>query len=127
MAKLQAIDAYLAKVTDPAQKSALQKLRRQIQKIAPKAEETISYGLPAFQLNGKAFAAFAAAKSHCSFYPMSGSIIQKFAVDLKDFEASKGSIHFQPDKPIPATLLRKLIKERLAENSAKTKASAKRC
>jgi uncharacterized protein YdhG (YjbR/CyaY superfamily) len=113
VAKLQAIDAYLATVTDTAQKSALQKLRQQIQKIVPKAQETISYGLPAFQLNGKAFAAFAAAKSHCSFYPMSGSIIQKFAVDLKDFETSKGSIHFQPGKPIPLPLLRRLVKARI--------------
>lgn len=109
------IDAYLATVKNAGHLAALQKLRLQIQKIAPQAVETISYGLPAFALNGKTFAAFAATNKGCSFYPMSGSVIQKFAADLKEFRTSKGSIHFQPEKPIPANLLRKLIKARLAE------------
>jgi uncharacterized protein YdhG (YjbR/CyaY superfamily) len=113
------VDAYLASVKNPEQFAALQKLRQSIQKIVPKAEETISYGLPAFALNGKAFAAFAAAKAHCSFYPMSGSIIQRFSSDLKGFKTSKGSIHFQPDNPIPASLLRRLLKARLAQEADK--------
>lgn len=115
------IDSYLATVTNAEQREALQKLRQAIQKIVPEAEETFSYGLPAFALNGKAFAAFAAAKNHCSFYPMSGLTIQEFAADLKNFVTSKGSIHFQHDKPIPTTVLRKIIKARLEELPAPKK------
>ena len=116
----KSIDAYLSTVADAEQKAALQKLRQAIQKIVPQSEETISYGLPAFSLDGKAFAAFAAAKKHCSLFPMSGSVVGKLSKDLKNFETSKGSIHFQPDKPIPAPLLRKIIKMRLAENAQKS-------
>ena len=111
------IDTYLAAIPNPAQKSALRKLRQTIHKIIPQAQETISYGLPAFRLNGIPFAAFAAAKTHCSFYPMSGQTIAIHKADLKNYQTTKGSIHFQPDKPLPAALLRKLIKTRLTENT----------
>lgn len=81
----------------------------------PKAEECISYGLPAFSLNGKAIAGLGASKNHCSYFPMSGSTIATLKDDLKDYDTSKGAIRFPLDKPLPVGLLRKLIKARIAE------------
>ncbi len=111
--KPASIDAYL-KPLPADQRAALQKLRKQIQAAAPKAEECFSYGLPAFRL-GRPLVAFAAAKHHCSFYPMSGLLIEAHQAELKGFETSKGTIRFSPSKPLPAALVRKLVKARLAE------------
>jgi uncharacterized protein YdhG (YjbR/CyaY superfamily) len=118
-AKFKTIDEYLATV-DADKRAALQKLRKAIQSIAPKSEECFSYGLPAFRLNGKPIAAFAAAAKHCAYYPMSGSVIAALKEELKDYETSKGAIRFQADKPLPATLVRKLLKARLAEITSAT-------
>jgi len=108
------IDEYLAAVSDE-QRVALEKLRRTIRAAAPKAEECISYQLAAFRLNGKPLVAFGATRSHCAFYPMSGSTVAAHKRDLEGYETSKGTIRFQPSKPLPATLVRKLVKARLAE------------
>ena len=113
--KPASIDACL-KPLPPEQRAALQKLRRQIQAAAPKAEEYIRYGLPAFRL-GRPLLAFGAAKNHCSFYPMSGSLIEAHQADLKAYSTSKGTIRFTPAQPLPAALIRKLVKARLAELS----------
>jgi uncharacterized protein YdhG (YjbR/CyaY superfamily) len=115
-AKFKSIDEYLAGVDDD-KRAALEKLRKTIKSVVPKAEECFSYGLPAFRLNGKPIAAFAAAAKHCAYYPMSGSVIAVLREELKDFETSKGAIRFQPGKPLPAALVRKLIKARLAEET----------
>jgi len=120
-AKFKTIDDYLATV-DSDKRAVLEKLRKTIKSIVPKAEECFSYGLPAFRLNGKPIAAFAAAAKHCAYYPMSGSVIAALKEELKDYETSKGAIRFQADKPLPATLVRKLLKARLAENSDATSA-----
>lgn len=108
-------DCFLAAVPEPA-RSALQKLREQIRAAAPEAEEYIGYGVPAFRQNG-ALVSYGAAKEHLSFYVQSPKVMEAFAVDLTAFKTSKGAVAFTPDKPIPATLVKKLVKARLAENA----------
>lgn len=106
------IDDYLASL--PAtQHAALQKLRRAISQAAPDAEEGFSYGLPAFRLSGRPLMCFGAAANHCSLYPMSPAVIRAHADDLKRYETSKGTIRFVT--PLPAPLVRKLVKARVAE------------
>ena len=107
---------YLANVPKE-QRAALEQLRQVIKAAAPQAEECISYGLPSFRLNGP-LVAFGAAAKHCSFYPMSGSLIEKLEDELNDFETSKGTIRFQPGKPIPTALIRKMVKARITENKS---------
>jgi uncharacterized protein YdhG (YjbR/CyaY superfamily) len=106
------IDEYLAAVSDD-QRTALERLRKTIHSAAPRAEECISYQLPAFRLDGRMLVWFGAAKAHCSFFP--GGIVQGYKDELKEFEISKGTIRFQPDHPIPAALVRKLVKARAAK------------
>src|SRR5262245_13686092 len=115
--KPRTIDEYLAAVRDD-QRAALEKLRKAIHTAAPKAEECISYGLAAYRLNGRALVAFGATPNHCAFYPMSSSTVEAHKADLKDFETSKGTVRFSPDKPLPASLVRKLVKARIAENES---------
>jgi uncharacterized protein YdhG (YjbR/CyaY superfamily) len=115
-ARSTVIDAYLAKVSD-AQRGALEKLRKQILAIAPKAEECISYGLPAFRLDGKVVVGFGAGVRHCALYPWSGKITARFAAELEGYETSKGAIRFRPEKPLPATLLRRILKARVTDNA----------
>jgi uncharacterized protein YdhG (YjbR/CyaY superfamily) len=110
--KPRSIDHYLAAVNDE-QRAALEKLRKAIRAAAPKAEECISYQLPAFRLGGKFLVAFSANKKHCAFY--SGSTaIEVHQRELEDYDTSKGTIRFPADKPLPATLVRKLVKARIA-------------
>jgi uncharacterized protein YdhG (YjbR/CyaY superfamily) len=120
--KPKSIDEYLAAVSND-KRSALEKLRRTIRSIVPKAEECISYGLAAFRLDGKLLVAFGAGANHCAFYPGSGSTVANHKDELKDYETTKGSIHFQPDEPLPAALVRKLVKARIAENESRRKKS----
>jgi uncharacterized protein YdhG (YjbR/CyaY superfamily) len=116
--KPETIDDYLAGVPD-VQRAALERLRRLIQRAAPRAEECISYGLPTFRLDGHLLVAFGAAAKHCSFYPMSAFTIEAHRSELDAFETSKGTIRFQPEAPLPALLVRKLVKSRIAENAAR--------
>jgi uncharacterized protein YdhG (YjbR/CyaY superfamily) len=114
-AKARTIDEYLAGLSDD-QRAALQKLRQTIRAAAPQAEECISYQLPAFRLNG-VLVAFGATGNHCAFYPLSSSTVATHKDELKDYDTSKGTIRFQPDHPLPAALVRKLVKARVAENT----------
>ncbi len=108
------VDAYLRSV--PAdQRLALQKLRETIRAAAPRAEEGFSYGLPAFRIDGRPLVCFGASASHCSFYPMSPAVMRAHVDALGRYATSKGTIRFSPTKPLPATLVRKLVKARLAE------------
>jgi uncharacterized protein YdhG (YjbR/CyaY superfamily) len=113
--KLKTIDNYLAGVT-PDQRAALQKLRETIHTVTPNAEECISYGIPAFRLNGRSLVFFGAWANHCSFYPGSSTTLKKFRDDLKSFQITKGTIRFSPDNPLPLALVKKLVKARIAEN-----------
>ena len=122
--KPKTIDDYLAPLSAD-KRAALEKLRKIIRAAVPKAEECITYGLAAFRLNGKPIAGFGAGANHCAYYPMSGAIVQAHLKDLKGFETSKGTIHFAPDKPLPAALVRKLIKARIAEIESKSAKSNK--
>ena len=115
MTKIKTVDEYLARVSDD-KRVALQKLRKAIKAAAPRAEECISYQLPAYRLNGM-LVAFGATANHCAFYPMSASTVAAHREELKDYDTSKGTIRFQPDDPLPASLVRKLVKARIAENA----------
>jgi uncharacterized protein YdhG (YjbR/CyaY superfamily) len=113
--KPQTIDEYLATAT-PNQRRTLAKLRKTIHAVAPKVEECISYGIPAFRLNGRSLVFFGAWANHCSFYPGSSTTLKNFRDDLKSFQVSKGTIRFSPDNPLPTALVKKLVKARIAEN-----------
>src|SRR5438552_13063360 len=103
---------YLAAVTED-KRAALERLRKAIKAAAPKTEECISYQLPAFRLNGKFLVAYGAAANHCAFYP--GSVITSLKSELRDYDRSKGTIRFAADKPLPAALVRKLVRLRMGE------------
>jgi uncharacterized protein YdhG (YjbR/CyaY superfamily) len=121
-AKPNTIDEFLAEVT-PDKRATLEKLRKAIRSIVPKAEECITYGVAAFRLNGKPIAGFAAAANHCSYFPMSSKTIVTLQNDLKNYDTSKGAIRFAVDKPLPAALIRKLLKTRMAEIAGQIKKS----
>jgi uncharacterized protein YdhG (YjbR/CyaY superfamily) len=112
------IDEYLAGFSDD-KRAALERIREAIRAAVPKAEECISYGVPAFRLDGKVLVGFGAAANHCAFYPMSGRTVEALEDELKGYDTSKGTIRFPVDKPLPATLIRKLVKARIAENAAR--------
>ncbi len=95
------------------QRTALEKLRKQILAAAPGAEEHFGYGLPAFKLDGHPLVYMGAAKNHCALY---GSVPAGFKEELKDFKVSKGTIQFTPEKPIPAPLVKAIVKAKAAEN-----------
>ncbi len=108
------IDEYLATVSGD-KRTALDKLRKTIRSIVPKADECISYGIPAFRLDGAVVAGFCATAKGCSYFPFSGSTLRTLAADLRGYDRTKSALHFRPDEPLPATLVRKLIKARIAE------------
>ena len=109
------IAQYLAALSDD-QRAALEKLRKTIRAAAPAAEECISYRLPAFRLDGRLLVAFDAWANHCAFYP--GSVMENLKDELRDYDTSKGTIRFLSDNPPPATLVRRLVKARIAKNAA---------
>ena len=113
--KPKTIDEYLAALSAD-KRAALEKLRKTIKAAAPKAEECISYGLPAFRLDGALLVAFGAGAKHCAFYPCSSSTVAKHKGDLKEYDTSKGAIRFQADESLPVALVRKLVKARMKEN-----------
>lgn len=113
--KTKTVDDYLAALSDD-KRAALQKLRKTIRAAAPHAEECISYQLPAFRLKGM-LVAFGATANHCAFYAMSSSTLAAHKEELKGYDTSKGTIRFQPDTPLPAALVRKLVRARIAENA----------
>lgn len=118
-AKPKTVESYLDSIP-PKQRAALEKLRNTIRKVVPQAEECISYGIPAFRLNGF-LVGYAAGKKHCSFYP--GAVITALKGELKDFDLSKGTIRFQPEKPIPMPLVKKLVMLSVERNLVKSKKS----
>jgi uncharacterized protein YdhG (YjbR/CyaY superfamily) len=119
--KPKTIDEYLAALSDD-KRAALEKLRKTIKAAAPKAEECISYTVPAFRQNGM-LVAFGATANHCAFYPMSSSMVEAHKDELRDYDTSTGTIRFQADKPLPVALVRKLVKARIAENVGRSRKS----
>ena len=107
------IDEFLAALPDD-KRVALEKLRKTIKAAAPKAEECISYGVPAFRLDGRMLVAFGAAAKHCAFYP-GAYPVKAHEDELKNYDTSKGTIRFQPNTPLPVALVRKIVKVRIAE------------
>jgi uncharacterized protein YdhG (YjbR/CyaY superfamily) len=109
------IDEYLANVK-PHQRKTLRRLRHTIQAAAPNLKECIGYGLPAFRLNRHVLVFFGAWANHCAFYPGSAATLKKFRNELRNFQTSKGTIRFSPDRPLPVGLVKDLVKTRIAEN-----------
>ncbi len=112
------IDAYLAKVP-PEHRAVIERLRRTIWAAAPRAVEALSYGVPSVRQDGRGVVAYAAAARHGSPYPMSSAVFRAFAADLRAYECSKGTIRFPYDAPLPAGLVRRIVKARLAELAAR--------
>jgi uncharacterized protein YdhG (YjbR/CyaY superfamily) len=113
--KPETIDDYLANVK-PGHRKTLQKLRQTIQTAVPTAEECISYGIPAFRVNRRLLVFFGAWANHCALYPGSAATLKNFRNELRNFQTSKGTIRFSPDKSLPAALVKKLVKMRMEEN-----------
>lgn len=110
----QSVDEYLGRVPEPA-RSTLNEVRRAIRSVVPpQATEAISYGIPMFKYQGL-LVGFAAFSKHCSLFPTSMAVMKAFKNELKGYQTSKGTIRFPVDKPLPAALVKKLVKARLAE------------
>lgn len=108
------VQAYFAKLP-PAVRTRLSAMRDVILSVAPAAEESISYGVPTFKLEGKPFIYCAAFKNHTSLYPMTAAIRRTFADELQGYKTSTGTIQFALDAPLRVTLVKRLVKARLAE------------
>lgn len=104
---------YLAAVSEPA-RTTLEKLRVMVRETAPEVTETISYRLPTFRYKGKPLVAIGASKDHCAFYLM-GYMPPELEADLEKYDTGRGTIRFPPDKPLPAALVRKVVKARVAQ------------
>jgi len=102
------IDDYLASLAEP-KRSTLEVVRRTIAELLPEAEQGISYGVPAFRVQGKVVAGFAAFKNHLSYLPHSGSVLSELRDDLAGYKTSSGALQFPVDKPLPKSLIQKLV------------------
>jgi uncharacterized protein YdhG (YjbR/CyaY superfamily) len=112
------VDEYLAGVPEPG-RSTLEKMRGVIRSVVPpETTEVISYGIPTFK-HKRPIVAIAAFKDHCSLFPMGASVLDAFKDELKDFRVAKGTLHFALDKPMPAALVKKIVRARLAQNERK--------
>lgn len=110
------VDAYLAMRPDD-QRAALERLRAWLRQLLPDAEETISYAMPGFRVDGKVVAGYAGFARNCGFYPHSGNIIPQFAAEISalGFHHTPGAIRFTPAHPLPDDLVARLVAARLAE------------
>lgn len=118
MEKAKSVEEYLAALPNDV-RATLEKVRQAIEAAAPKATETISYGMPAFDYAGRPLVYYAAFKKHCSFFPGSYQVMETFAEELQRYDVEKGTIRFPVGKPLPATLMKKMVKARLRENEAR--------
>lgn len=108
------VDRYVEALEEP-KRGTLEALRRSILEVVPEAEQGISYGMPAFKVEGRTVAGFAAFKHHLSYLPHSGSVLATLADDVAAYETSKGSLRFAVDKPLPRQLVKKLVRARMRE------------
>ena len=111
------IDAFLAAVPADVQ-NALEGLRRTIAAAAPDAVEAIAYGVPAFRYRGRPLVSFGAGKGHCAFYVQSPAVMEAHRAELDGYDSGKGTIRFAPDRPLPAALVTRLVRARVAETDA---------
>jgi uncharacterized protein YdhG (YjbR/CyaY superfamily) len=118
MEKAKSVEEYLAALPDDA-RATLEKIRRAIKVAAPEATEKIGYGMPGFSHDGRYLVYYAAFKKHCSFFPGSYQVMETFAEELQRYDVEKGTIRFPVGKPLPATLVKKIVKARLRENEAR--------
>lgn len=116
-------EEYLARL-EPDQRGALEQVLAVIRKAAPAAEPVISYGIPAFRQHGMLVGVAASAK-HCSLHPMNNTTVAAFASELAGYGTSAGTIRFTPAKPLPASLVRRIVKARVAENEEDAPKTAK--
>jgi uncharacterized protein YdhG (YjbR/CyaY superfamily) len=117
MAAPTSVEEYLAALPEE-RRAALEELRRTIRSAAPEATETISYQMPTFKDGGRFLVSYAAYQNHCSLFPASGAVMAALGEELKPYFSGKGTLRFQPDKPIPAALVRKIVRVRMEENAA---------
>jgi uncharacterized protein YdhG (YjbR/CyaY superfamily) len=122
--KGKTVAAYLAALPRDS-RAALEKLRKDVRAAAPDATELIAWDMPAFK-QGRLLVGYAAFKDHCSLFPMSLAVMHRYAAELKKYVMTKGSIHFSAAEPLPATLVRRIVKARLAENRTKQPARTRR-
>jgi uncharacterized protein YdhG (YjbR/CyaY superfamily) len=116
--EIAAVEAYLARVPEPA-RTTLEKVRAMIRAAAPAGtEECISYGMPAFRHEG-VLVGYAAFKAHCSFFPMSAALLDGFGDEVAAYRTAKGTLQFAVDKPLPAALVKKMVKARVRQNEEK--------
>ncbi len=108
------IDRYLADIEEP-KRSTLQRLRQTILEVVPEAEEGMSYRLPAFRVDGKVIAGFAAFKNHLSYLPHSGSVFPLLRDEVASYETSTGALQFPVDSALPKSLVERLIRVRIAQ------------
>jgi len=109
------VDEYLRRIEEP-KRSTLEALRRTILEIVPDAEQLISYRVPAFRVAGETVAGFAAFRAHLSYLPFSGSVLSDLADELQGYTMTKSALHFPVDRPLPKTLVKKLIAARLGKD-----------
>lgn len=114
------IDEYISLAPEEA-RATLETLRETIRAAAPRATEAISYQIPTYKYDGRPLVSFAAWKGHCSLYPMSYAVIDAHRSELKDYPIAKGTIRFTPGRPLPVSLVKKLVKARIAEHKARAK------
>jgi uncharacterized protein YdhG (YjbR/CyaY superfamily) len=111
---IASVDAYLSQVPEP-QRSTLMQLRTTLRRLLPDADETLSYGVPAFEVDGKPVAGYAAFEKHCSYFPHSGSVLNQLEHELAGYRWSKGTLQFPTNTPLPEGLVRHLVEVRLAQ------------
>jgi uncharacterized protein YdhG (YjbR/CyaY superfamily) len=118
--KPSTVREYLAGVP-PKERAVLEKIRRAVLSVAPDAGEKISYGIPTFTYNGRHLVYYAAMKKHLSFFPGSKAVLRQFASELEPFDTKgPGTVRFSVDKPLPMTLVKKIVRARMKENEART-------
>lgn len=111
------VDAYLAGVPED-KRDALEELRELVKAAAPESFETISYGIPTFNYQGP-LVAFSASRNHCGFHLMSPAVMEAFREELEPYKTGTATVRFTPAKPLPAALVKRLVKARMAENRAR--------
>ncbi len=118
------VDDYLSRLPEPS-RAALERIRRTIRSAVPDAVEVISYQIPTFKYKGRMLVSYAAFRDHCSFFP-GAEPIEIHRDELKSYQTSKGTIRFAAQKPLPATLVRKLVRTRISQNAARAERTRQR-